>query len=298
MAWNRSNVESAKREVRSAKQMPRAWLTLLIAGVAVALGAGVWWFFSADDASRVTRPSEGREKRIKEVKPAAPKRAENPLPQEKAEKPKKKDNTYIDEHGVERYKVGNARVPKPVDPKNVVPCGTPRSGPNFKHYAEQELAALLTIEPGEVRHGVVEYDAAFMKDFQESLFDKIEYEEGDTEEDKRIKDDVAALKKELAERIRKGEDLKTILETERDEMTRLSTYKQSLESLFEEARQKDGFTVQDAKDFYAAANEMLKKEGIKPMEISGLTLRRLQRQMEQHQGQEPQQQESEQENKE
>ena len=274
------------------KRIGLMWFVALVA-LFLALGVAAWLACSSVGEKREARDVT-RTTRIKEVKPVASKTAVDTKDAvSKEKKPPKKDNTYIDEHGVERYKIGNARVPKPVNPKNIVPCGTPRCGPNFKHYSEQELAALLTIEPGEVRHGMVEYDAAFMKDFQESLFDKIEYEEGDTEEDKRIKDDVAALKKELSQRIRNGEDLKTILETERDEMTRLSTYKQNLESLFEEARQKEGFTAQDAKDFYAAANEMLKKEGIKPMEISGLMLRRLQRQMEHQKEAEPVQENNE-----
>lgn len=276
--WNRPS-SGTKVE---AKKSPTAMRGALAGGlVVVVLGFGAWIMFGGKATPSAKHVEKAAPTAIKEVKPAA---AAKYVEKKEPEAPKrKKAETYVDERGVERYKIGNARVPKPVDPDKVIPCGTPQVGPRFKHYCEQELAALITIEPGEVRHGMVEYDAAFMKDFQEALVDKIEYEEGDSEDDKRLKDQVAELKKELAERIRKGEDLKTILETERDEMTRLANYKSSLENLFEEARQKEGFTVQDAKDFYAAANEMLKKEGIKPMEISGLTLRRLQRQMEREQ---------------
>ena len=260
----------------------------LVAGLLVVAVAVVAWYFLS--ATKTDAPEENKSKKqakIAEVTPvkAPPANAEEPKPEpvqmvtnrHGKVVQKKKPETYVDAAGVERYVKGNGRVPLKNPEKYLVKSVVhPNAYPDFKHDSENEIANLLTIESGGMIFGDREYDKRFEQDFLQALMEPVEITEEDSEEDRRIKENVEAAKHEIAERIKQGENLGDILTAERDEIRRLAQYKQQMEEIFHEQISTGEIqTEQDLDDFCKAVNTMLESKGIEPFKISGLMRRRL-----------------------
>lgn len=137
----------------------------------------------------------------------------------------------------------------------------------FKHSADVELGNLLMVEPGDDLLGdTAGMYRGFNKEFDEALTEPIEYSDDDTPMQREMKQAVNELRKELKERRAKGEDIEKIMEDTRNQLKELSLYRQELE---DEVRKlsTDDLTQKDYEDLVAAANQMLKERGIKPLEM-------------------------------
>lgn len=260
----------------------------IVAGlVVVALAAGAFWFLAKD---KPTAPSEKADKKPAKIAAVQPASAATAKAVEAKGEPvqwvanrhgkvvqKTKPETYVDSRGVERYVKGNGRVPLKNPEKYLVKSVVhPNAYPDFKHDSENEIANLLTIESGGMIFGDREYDRRFEQDFMQALKEPVEITEEDSEEDRRIKENVEAAKREIAERIKQGESLADILTAERDEIRRLAQYRQQMEDVFHEQLSTGEIqTEQDLDDFCKAVNTMLESKGIEPFKISGLMRRRL-----------------------
>jgi hypothetical protein len=106
----------------------------------------------------------------------------------------------------------------------------------------------------------------------------VKIEKDDSEEDKQLKKDVEATKRELAERIKAGEDLATILTETREEVRRLAAIKQDILTIAREELSKAELSDSDVKDYYEAVNKLLEQKGIAPINANSLMKRRAIRQ--------------------
>ena len=175
-----------------------------------------------------------------------------------------KPETYVDARGVLRYKNGNARVPNPEDFKNPIRIERSTGLPHFNHPVEDEIATLISVEPGETLVGEISY-RGFNGDFVNSLLEKIEISEDDSEYDREIKQGVIEIKKDLAERIKNGEDLVQILKDARSELMRGAEYKAQIGELVHEQLLDPNVSDDELKDTIAAANKILESKGIAPI---------------------------------
>ncbi len=132
----------------------------------------------------------------------------------------------------------------------------------FKHVSERVIQKLLLVKPGAKVIGNP-IPRNFDENFRESLNDEIKFEPDDTPEDIEMKRAVIALKKELADRMAKGESPSQVLKEEIAELRRLAKYRSNLQKQVNELK-KDG-SEQDAEDLKAAANQMLQENGLKPL---------------------------------
>ena len=192
----------------------------------------------------------------------------------KKEKPWPPPEAIKDERGIWRYP-GGQRVFDPRDRERAVKSPTKSNIPKFKHPVEREIATLLTVEPGMMLFGSPKY-SAFKRDFVESLLEPIEITEDDSERDRMIKEEVIAAKKELAERVKEGEDVVQILKDTREELQRLAQYKRQIQALINEQVRNAENSDADVEDVFAAANKMLENEGIAPMSSNHIMKRRQQ----------------------
>lgn len=260
---------------------------IVAAVIVVAVAFGAWYFLTQKQEEVKPEAKPKKTSRIETVTPApaAPPKVEQPKPEpvqmitnrHGKVVQKKKPETYVDAAGVERYVKGNGRVPLEHPEKYLVKSVVhPNAYPDFKHDSENEIANLLTIESGGMIFGDREYDKRFEQDFVQALMEPVEINEDDSEEDRRIKENVEAAKREIAERIKQGENLGDILTAEREEIRRLAQYKQQMEELFHEQLSTGEIqSEQDLDDFCKAVNTMLESKGIEPFKISGLMRRRL-----------------------
>lgn len=227
------------------------------------------------EASREKKPD-----RITKMSPSAPiERKEEPselwITNRRGEIVRKVDEkTYIDEKGVLRYE-GGARVYKNKDKRVAINVAPHDNMPNFNHRSEYEIATLLTVQPGQSLHGRREYDEAFKQDFTASLLEPIQYDESDDEQARELKAAVEEQKHDLAQRVKDGEDLGTILTEARAELQRLASYKRDVQRLIVEQLRDAENSDEDIEDVVQAANMMLENQGIEPIKAGGLLRGRL-----------------------
>ena len=276
---------SAANKRKAGSPSPVRGIVAAVLVVAVAFGA--WYFLSQkqEEVKPDAKPKKPAKIETVTPAPAAPPKVEQPKPEpvqmvtnrHGKVVQRKKPETYVDAAGVERYVKGNGRVPLKNPEKYLVKSVVhPNAYPDFKHDSENEIANLLTIESGGMIFGDREYDKRFEQDFVQALMEPVEINEDDSEEDRRIKENVEAAKREIAERIKQGENLGDILTAEREEIRRLAQYKQQMEEIFHEQISTGEIqTEQDLDDFCKAVNTMLESKGIEPFKISGLMRRRL-----------------------
>ena len=133
----------------------------------------------------------------------------------------------------------------------------------FNTKADKDIAGLLVIEPGADLIGSDEFDERFVKSFLRSLEQPIIISEDDTEEEKSLKRAVIETKIELKERYDAGEDIAEILTGIRREMRELGAYREDLKKELDNLRRDGDISVEEMKDYVAAANIMLEQRGAK-----------------------------------
>lgn len=277
--WNRPSANkpiTPRKNNSVAKGLVAGLIVVIVAAIAAYL-----IFPSAPERKPAKEVEQKKEAQIAEVTPAA---APKPVVEKKDDGPemirnrkgelvpKVVEKTYVDERGILRYE-GGARVyskeAREKATKTVITSGD--SGlPKFRHVCESEIATLLTIEPGEMLHGMPDYGENFSKDFVQALMEPIEFSEEDTEEDRELKRLVEEQKHDLAKRIKEGEDLATILSETREEVRRLAAVKEDIVSLAREAEHDENISDEEVGDYYAAANRMLEEKGLAPVKVDGL----------------------------
>ena len=252
--------------------------------VALAMVAYLLFFFSS--AERPHRVEKAKKPaRIKEVSPppptAAPKdRQASPKPEK--EKPKKMryweqpTTNGLTDAQIRKWK--HVRVPPPSYTNNAMLLRPKSHFEIFDTRAENEIAMLLTIEPGTGLVGSPNYDEAFKKEFLKSCETPIVVKDDDSEHDKKLKRDMIQTKIELRQRMSDGEDICKIMADARLEAMRLGQIKQEIvgqaHELFKEAK-----TEEELDDSIAAANEMLESKGIAPIKMGPILRRNLIRKM-------------------
>lgn len=146
----------------------------------------------------------------------------------------------------------------------------------FDSHVENEIANLMTLEPGMGLVGEPNYDERTVKEFLKSCETPIVITEEDDEYRAQLKRDMIQMKIELRERMEQGEDLVKILTEAREEAMRMGSIKQQLEqemrSLIKESR-----TLDEAQSVVEACNKLLEEKGIAPFSNSPLTERYIRR---------------------
>lgn len=275
MAWNVP--QSGKTPQKSNHNGGMRPLFLAVAVLIAVAGVGVIaWIASSKPSAPATEKAKPSKKKAAVIAIANP-AAKPSKPEVKVEDPisyrtnrwgevvkRQKPETYRDERGVLRYKKGNGRVPNPDDFKNPTRISTRGNMHEFKHPVENEIAALIMTQPGEPLVGEPDY-SNMKQDFVNALIDKIEISDDDSELDKELKLNVEEMKKELAERVKNGEDIVEIFKEARRELRASAEYKNNLSELVQEQLYNPEISDEDLTSTIQAANKMLEAKGIEPI---------------------------------
>lgn len=262
MAWNRSG-EEKKEENKSGQ-----WNVRLLLGVAslVVLGAvGVWWL-SLDDGAAASSERPCRSGLIKEVKPSAAPKAEEPPPVDPKARPTKvgeKVNGFV--------MLPNGRIHKMSGTvlTNSIVRG---SYAIFDHASENVIAGILTIRPGMTVFGTPHYDSpGFTEDFLQSIKEPIIVRQDDPDDVKELKRAVNEAKADLKAAYDRGENIGEILLRARAEFQDLARYKHDLRKEVYQYADRENVTPEDVETYLQAANKMLESRGIAPLEDTPLT---------------------------
>jgi len=293
MGWNGSNSGSgtvggdvsAPRKVGGDHRAPRL-AKGIIAGLVVVIGAGVvFWYIGSKDTSKPTKEKKAAAKQIVEVTPQivtqAVEVAETP---KKVEKPKNfwevdaSQTNGFNAAQVAKWKA--AHRPPPGYINNSSLTEPPARYAIFHHRSENEIAALLTMEPGETLVGTPDY-RGMTADFMKSCEEPIVATADDDEYTRDLKKQMNAVKIELRQRMANGEKLEDILTETREEYQQLSRYRNMLNDELRDYLNNPDNTDQDIEDFVTAANKMLDEKGVAPLKLGLITRRRLEMMKEQ-----------------
>ena len=118
--------------------------------------------------------------------------------------------------------------------------------------------------------GMRRYDSRFESDYIKSLSTPIIVKDDDPPDVAAMKRAMIDAKIEISDRMRQGEKLSDILEETRSELMRLSKVKRDIERLVREETQNPNITEGEVADYIAAANKLLEKEGIAPINGSSI----------------------------
>ena len=259
---------------------PRPTVAAIVAAVVLCAAVVAWWLLP-DASAPVAEDGDGTvERRIREVTPAAaPKIAvEKSRPETKAvpywERPTTNGLVGCQ---IERWKQFH-RPPSRMTNTYFI-TRSPEPYEIFPTRAENEIAMLLTIEPGESLVGEPDYDEDFRKEFLKSCETPIIVKDTDSPYEKQLKREMIQTKIELRNRMADGEDICEIMASSRNEAMRLGLLKDELEAETRDIIEKSAQSEGDIEDAFTALNKILENKGITPIELNPLTKRRIARQL-------------------
>ena len=249
---------------------------LIAASVMTIVGVAVWFFLS-DETPKVEKPAPEKPKIVKPKPPKEVKRVavETPKVEKKLPKWKYPVERTNELNAVELRKWRAMHRPPPGYTNTTSLTEAPPKYAIFKHRSENEIAALLTMTPGETLVGTPVYTKRFTDDFLKSLENPIIATKEDSPEDAELKRAMVETKIELKARMDAGEDLGQILLDTRREYQELARYKFMLQNEINEIKKNPDATIQDVEDFVTAANQLLEQKGIAPIKLSPISKRML-----------------------
>ena len=140
----------------------------------------------------------------------------------------------------------------------------------FGNRAENEIAGLLSIEPGETVIGQIAFEDGFVRRLRRSLMHPIVVEDGDSDYVRNLKHSVSAAKEQLKDAMDRGEDVGMIMASARDELQRLGKYRAELEKQAERLVRR-GATAEDVEDVVGAINKLMETKGLAPIELNSMS---------------------------
>ena len=144
----------------------------------------------------------------------------------------------------------------------------------FKHTSERQIAGTVFVDPGTFFLVQPTFDAQFDQDFINAMLDKIEVEDGDSDEVREKKRQMTELKKEIAAICKQeGRKPSEILNEHAKTMFELGRYKELLNEQIREIHDNPDMTDADVEDAFKAANVMLEKKGLPALNVPKLTRR-------------------------
>lgn len=285
MSWNGSKESDrttapAKRcgsGLSSVQSLRPTWIRGLIAGgIAIAAGGVTFFILSRGEGVQESK-AEQTKKVIAEVAPTKP----TSLPVAASEKPKPVDPnarpTKVGEMVNGYVKLPSGRIHKVTGVITNSIANRPKAKYQiFERRCNNEIAAYLTIKPGDTIVGTPNYNGRFKQDFIESLKEPIIVSQDDSPENAQLKRDVIAARLELKDAMDRGEDIEKIMLDTRAELQNLMVAKMELKHMFFEER-KNCKTDQEVEDLFNACNKILEEKGIAPITYGPITKRNLMR---------------------
>lgn len=262
--WNRGRADAPKP-----KGGRRRNLWLAGAGLALAGAAAVAFLAGRNGEKPTVEKHEQASKMIREVEPAkadAPTNVVEAEDRNSLEWLKKHDSRYIVPEGA--YRAANGRLYAPNGRRILeeLPARTLYANRGrkrvFQHSAENEIARLLSIEPGKFFVGNGMYNQRFVDSFRESLVTPTLVTKDDTEEEKALKRQVNEVKADLKARMDAGEDICKIMRDTEQELRDLSTYRNDMMKDLHAIRMGQDMSDEDFQTYVDAANKMMKERGL------------------------------------
>jgi len=274
VAWNRSVPENGKR-INNGQKRKSAFPMLNIVAILVILTVStiVAWHILRDKTESLPASNGDGSRLIKEVQPS-PSAKTNIATNKVVYSWLQPTPEGLSGPTLERWK--QYHRPKPSHTNNYFITRPKLPYEIFPTRAENEIAMLLTIEPGETLVGEEQYERWFKDEFLKSCEVPIVIRPEDSEYEKQLKKDMIQTKIDLRQRIADGEDICKIMSETRNEAMRLGILRQEIVTearrLVQESQSED-----DIDDCVKAVNKVLESKGMAPFEVSPIVRRGIMR---------------------
>ena len=284
MAWNGSNgnnanngTSAAKRPVGGARKSPSIMRGVFAALAVVALAAGAWWWLARQEPEPKA-PRTPAKKAVKEKAKAAPhvhKEKTAPVIEEVAPHSNIPPEQRVMHTNIYGYVINRPHTATVITNK-VDDADKPLEERVFTNSADQKIAGLLMLEPGEMLVGDASslFGRGFTRAFLKSLESPIIITKDDDETTAELKRAVRDVKIEIKARYDAGEDIAALMANEREELQAIGLYRKELESEIRKIARDDTIGEAEMADFVKAANMMLQERGGKPLEMPRFAARR------------------------
>lgn len=271
----------APTEKKTQKKTPtrvQPLCVILMSVVALMVIAGVIWFVS--HSNNIEEPSADKSQKsgkITEVKPAATRPVKDapneeakipdaPLPPQKPHEVR--DGMLMLSNG-ELLPTNKLRKVSIEDRK-----------PRFKyaifdHSTDNELAAILTLRPGQSLIGGPIRRKDYKAEFLKSIETPVVVHKDDPEDVQEVKRAVIDARLLIKEAIDRGEDPAEIIKEAYEEAQKLALYKDDIRREVMNMAKDGDYTDQEVDDLIEAANKMLESKGIEPMNLGPVMKARL-----------------------
>ena len=262
--WNRTG--GGVRRPRICSRLSLRWIAVVLLAVT---GGVAWWAFRAREET--TRPADDRRTPPSMIAEAKPNIATNVV----VEAPKSVDPnarpTKVGEvvNGYVMLPSGRIHKPTGVVTNYVANYGKSKYS-IFEHRSDNEIAALLMMNPGDTLVGTKRYDNWFAKQFLKSMETPIVASAEDEPWKVDLKKSVIQARLELKKAYDNGEDIEAIMAESRQQLQDLSKYKQSMKKLYVQTI-KECKTEKQVDELQQAVNMMLEEKGCAPMDFTPLT---------------------------
>ncbi len=141
----------------------------------------------------------------------------------------------------------------------------------FESKVDNEIAFVLSVEPGTMVLGNRSVGPDFERRFLKSIERPIIISNDDSDYEKELKRAVIDAKIELKAAYDRGEDIGKIMDDAREELQRMARYKAQMEKEVTKMLVRKDTTAADAEDAIKAMNIMLEQKGIGPIELNSMS---------------------------
>lgn len=271
MAWNQPNPNGyAKRGKQQAKHNSGLWIVVGLSSIVIVAMAVLLMHNHEQSTEEHTEVTIKKTAAIKEAKPTIPAPPSTPKIEENVVDPNARP-TKVGEvvNGYVMLPSGRIHKPTGVVTNRVANYGKSKYS-IFENRSDNEIAGILTMQPGDALVGTKCYDKWFTQQFLKSIETPIIASEDDEPWQVELKDLVKQARLELKEAYDNGEDIAAIMTESRQQLQDLGNYKQAIRQLYAQNMKECNSDVELA-ELQRAVNIMLEEKGCAPMNFTPLT---------------------------
>ena len=265
MAWNRS----IPQQVKPKKKISRFLPYISILGVVILVVS--FFIMSASEDVVLEEDETSSTQKTPKKKPV-----KQDIPKESLES----DSTVVETNTVEE---ATPTVKKAKHSGRFVDVSKaifiPRKDPprRFINDAEEDVASLLEVIPGEMIVGEINYHKKnrFVNSLKQALENPTRIDENDSAYSVELKNSVRDVINDLAQRMRKGEDVAATMKQARSELQDLGIFRMELQNELKNIRKTTDVSTTEYEEFVAAANKMLIEKGAEPLKIPKIVYHQL-----------------------
>ena len=276
MAWNKGISEGANGRGAAAARKSRVPLVLLVPLVLAVVAVGAW--LAVRSRGETARPTAARlAGTIAERKPDLPKSRSGEAPtgtgaERRSNVPPEQRVMHTNLYG---YVINRPHTAVVITNK-LSDAEKPIEERIFTNSADQKIAGLLLLEPGEMLVGDAAslFGRGFTRAFLRSIETPIVIDEGDDEFTADLKRAVREAKKEIKAKYDAGEDIGKLMLDEVKELQAIGLYREELKDQIAKFARDKSLSEEDLGDFVKAANALLESRGGKPLKMPRFAARR------------------------